>query len=152
MSIYVPDDMKERMDDVGDLNWSSIARSAFSTAMIRNNFQKEPIMEDVIERLRASKFEHEQRETIEGKKDGRAWAMKTASFAELRAIATLDLDPYEGVQPPYDIVDQRLDHNNASAEESLFYDHTERKMASDEYVRAFVEAAGEVWEEVEDQL
>ncbi|WP_156446598.1 MULTISPECIES: hypothetical protein [Hyphomicrobiales] len=151
MSIYVPDDMKERMDQAGELNWSGIAQAAFASAMVTNSFQKEPVMEDVIERLRASKAEYEQFETTEGSRAGREWAMKFAAYPDLKAMGEMDLDSYYGDEPLHHVVDRHLGHDG-DRDESLFFDHDTRKMAGDEYVKAFVAAAAEVWQEVSEKL
>ncbi|WP_324134168.1 hypothetical protein [Bosea sp. (in: a-proteobacteria)] len=152
MSIYVSDDLKERMDQSGDMNWSGIAQAAFATAMFRNPQMKEPVMQDVIERLRASKLEHELYETTEGKKDGRAWAMKTATFTQLRDISRVDVSQFGDDGRLARHIGKVIGEDPSDRESSIFFDHGAEALASDEYVAAFVEGAIEVWEDVKDKV
>ena len=56
MNIYLPDQLKTRMEASGDnTNWSEVARVAFSYRVAANEHRKEPTMSSVVERLRASR-------------------------------------------------------------------------------------------------
>jgi hypothetical protein len=45
INLYVGDELKERMDAAGDINWSNIARSAFLTALATLNDRRTPTWE-----------------------------------------------------------------------------------------------------------
>jgi hypothetical protein len=56
LNLYVPDDLKARMDAVSDnVNWSEVARPAFQAAVANYEHRKGRNMTTAIERLRASK-------------------------------------------------------------------------------------------------
>ena len=92
VSIYVPDELKARMDQAGDaINWSEIARPAFQAALAAYEHRKGQTMSTAVERLRASKQEYEQEESTSGEDAGRAWAKDDAEYGELVAISKIDL-------------------------------------------------------------
>src|SRR5436305_972571 len=92
INVYVPDSMKERMDALADqVNWSEAAQAAFNREIMNRNAKVEN-MEQVIERLKASKAEHEISENQRGRKDGHKWACQLASYKDLKAISDLELE------------------------------------------------------------
>jgi hypothetical protein len=134
VTVYVPDELKGRMDAAGEaVNWSAVAQTAFSEAVAVHNLRKDPAnMDELVERLRASKERVTERDRATGEESGKAWATRTAEIDELERINadypniwTLDhlcqaIDPHEemdqyawtdffegfgfagGVQPPDD--------------------------------------------------
>src|SRR5947208_13665450 len=90
INVSVPDSLKERMSALDKVNWSEVAQSAFEREISKHNVEVSN-MEQVIERLRASKTEYETSEHDRGRKDGHAWACRRATYAELNAISNLEL-------------------------------------------------------------
>jgi hypothetical protein len=151
MSIYVPDEMKAAMDLIGEgrVNWSNAAQVAFAREIDRIKWPQEPTMEDVINRLRASKATFEEKQTAEGQKAGRDWAMKNADYGALRTIASLELRH----QPYWQEFDAALGVDpRGGMEESFWFDGERLDPPSDEHVEAFVAGAQEVWNEVADKI
>jgi len=152
LNIYVPDELKQRMDAVGDINWSDVARPSFYAALATHEQRRNPSMQNAIERLRASKEETIKQDELQGKRDGRYWAENSASYEQLRRVAKIDigllagdaLDVFRGaVDPHHQLQDDEF--------KNIFGDPAHIEM-SDEYVEAFIEGAQEFWEEVEHEL
>ena len=74
INLYLPDELKARMDAVGDVNWSDIARPAFYSALATLEQRRNLNVDTTIERLRASKAESLKRDELEGQTHGRGWA------------------------------------------------------------------------------
>jgi hypothetical protein len=150
VSIYVPDPMKVQMDEIGErVNWSNAAQEAFAREIHRTAWPKEPTMENVIERLRASKLEFENREKAEGLKHGREWAMRYAPYDTMRKMVAIDLQrASDGSYGDY--VDRVM--GVTEAEESFWFDGEILQNPSDEYVEAYLEGVTEVWDQVSGQL
>lgn len=83
MSIYVPDELKCRMDAVDSVNWSSVAQSAFERELRLHVKPLEEEMEAIIERLKASKAAQTDDVIAAGAEAGKKWAMETASYLDL---------------------------------------------------------------------
>ncbi len=98
ISIYVPDEMKARMDETDDrANWSAIAQRAFGVELNHIEAVKEiETMNDVIERLRESKQSSDESDQNVGRRQGQIWAKKYAAYDELRRLDGLDLSAYAG--------------------------------------------------------
>ncbi len=94
ISIYVPDEMKVRMDAAESrANWSAHAQRAFSIELDHLEAITEiKSMTDVIERLRASKQKLAQASIADGRIAGREWAMQSAEYDELKRVAALNAD------------------------------------------------------------
>jgi hypothetical protein len=165
--VYVPDELKRRMDKVKDVKWSPIACAAFEGKLGALAARKEiKNMQDVIQRLRVSKTEHESELQCEGRQHGRDWAMHTASAAELERLQNLIEGPQHG---DAFIVDRRTGRSGAEAfvgvidpdayENDLDIEQfwgnlgfEDRRYPDDRYVQAFAEAAVEIWREVQRKL
>ena len=82
VNLYVPDDLKARMDDTGEaVNWSAVAQRAFREAISTHQVRKDRSdTEHVVERLRASKERYEERQFAVGKEGGTQWAKTQAEF------------------------------------------------------------------------
>src|ERR1700756_4787201 len=98
VNLYVPDDLKARMDDTGEaVNWSAVAQRAFREAISTHQIRKDRSdMEPVIERLRASKERYEERQLAAGKDVGAKWAKTEAEYFQLVAVASFDPDEHNG--------------------------------------------------------
>lgn len=154
VSIYVSDDLKSRMAEVGDaLNWSDIARPAFEAAIATFNHQRGRNMETVIERLRASKAQYTHHAEGHGKAAGRQWGSDKASFFELRAISELDLgvltDNLERIEGA---IVRALDPENTYGSDAAEIIFGDRAWPTKEWLLGWIEGAQELFEEVKDQL
>jgi hypothetical protein len=89
VTLYIPDDLKARMDEVSEaVNWSAIAQQAFRDVVINLAARKETAtMDDVVERLRASKQSYVETEHKAGLAVGEEWAKEAAKYGELLRIA-----------------------------------------------------------------
>ena len=159
LSIYVPDELKTRMDAAGDaINWSEVARPAFLSALANHQHRQNRNMTTAIERLRASKEQHLSVIEGGGKAAGRRWAENHASYAELKAIAGIGLEDHDPDEDTtLSMLLDILDPERASADDfyetvGLEADRPPSGSTLNRYVSAFVEGAQEFYEEVEDQL
>src|SRR5690242_20251388 len=87
IALYVPDDLKTRMDAVTDeTNWSDIVRPVFALVVADFEHRKGRNMTTAIERLRASKSRADQQDKLVGAEHGRAWAESAADYRTLRDL------------------------------------------------------------------
>lgn len=177
ISIYIPDDLKLRMDEVGsDISWSEIARPVFLAALTAHEHRKGNTMYTAIERLRASKRICFESMCSGGHDQGREWARNVAEYYELVTLSDLALPelPYDGdvfdvvreaiwqeAGEPYeqtwdDTVGSELPHlspyRNEPPNHALIRDNREYRDSHNAFVRAFVEGAVEFYNEVKDKL
>src|SRR5262245_47426485 len=149
VNVSVPDEMKERMDALGDrVNWSEAARSAFEREIAAATMPDDPDIDQVVERLRKTKADSWQAHLKKAREDGREWAKKLASYNQLKKVARLKFTG-RGYWKQFD--------EATSDEESgdwggYFYDHYAERpgeepvpMPADEFVEAFVEGVRDVW-------
>jgi hypothetical protein len=149
INVSVRDDLKERMSALDHkVNWSEVAQSAFEREVSARTVSGDD-MEQVIERLRASKASFEERERTAGVEFGQRFAKRSASYEHLRAIAELRL---VGIPPRAGDVDRALGLKVLDPRESFWREGGELKVPSDEYVKGFVDGASDVWAEVVDKL
>jgi hypothetical protein len=88
MTIYVPDDLKSRMDAAEGVPWSPLACRAFEAKLAEIITQRgTKDMREVIARLKADKATHEDESTARGRVLGKAWAKECAKVVELERIA-----------------------------------------------------------------
>jgi hypothetical protein len=160
MNIWVPDELKARMDEVQHVNWSAIAQRAFE---IEVNVARWKMVENeeerVVERLRASKLREDEAEQIAGREAGQEWAQATAEYGELRRVAnyehwgvTRDEDyPSTLASLILNVDDWR--EIDASDVRDLWQQLRDREDEPDAaWVEGFVEGATEVWDEVADKV
>jgi hypothetical protein len=146
ISVSVPDEMKDRMDALGDrVNWSEAARSAFEREMTAATMPDDPDLEQVIERLRASKSDFAVEWIRRAREDGRDWAKRWATYEQLWRIAKLQL-----FNPYYKEVNRALGYDEDPQCSPLFHDSEE--WPENEYVEAWVEGAKDVWIQVADKI
>jgi hypothetical protein len=157
VSIYVPDELKTRMDAAGDLNWSAAAQRAFEFEI---NSQRWKMETDVIEktaaRLRASKLEEEGQLKNEGREAGREWAQDDADYRALKTVAE-----YEWTDDPdlygFTLCTLILDEEGPSHLEvkefweTLLGDPRGREPDA-AWVDGFIDGAKEVWDEVAEKI
>jgi hypothetical protein len=88
VTVYVPEDLKARMDSHGDaVNWSHAAQHAFERAVAEREARMQPEVTDMmVARLRLSKQAYEEQQREEGRGSGRDWAIKTADYGELERL------------------------------------------------------------------
>lgn len=153
ITLYVPDELKAEMDAVEGENWSDIARPAFMRAVAIRKYRRGH-MESAIERLRASKAEAEKEDEMQGKVDGRAWAERDASYAELRRVAEIEVPNSPPDDWAYDAladaIDPEKDLDPRQFREQVF--GSEDADLSEAYLLAFIEGATEFFDEVRDKL
>jgi len=155
VSIYVPEEMKSRMDELEDaVNRSSVAQGAFDEEIKKRFWKKGSDMNAVVERLRASKVDYEKHEAERGYEEGVEWAKETATYGQLKKLAETDLG--WDLKPHYEYgemakwLDERL---GLEAPESIFASFRDDGVyPSDEYAESFMNGAVEVWSEVAGQL
>jgi hypothetical protein len=86
--ISLPVALNRRMSEIENVNWSAVAVRAFQKELGRlAQDKKEKNMEDVIERLRASKLDRENQFFKDGFKAGQNWAKNAAQVAELERLS-----------------------------------------------------------------
>ena len=152
MNIYLSDELKARMEASGErTNWSEVARAAFSYRVAANEQRKEPSMDKVVERLRASKAQRLEELNVEAEEAGREWARDKAEHHDLAALAAID----QQVDITVDVVYATLDpEKNMNAREFMEYLDLSKVRESEleDYIGPFVDGAVEVFHEVEAQL
>ena len=163
ISLYVPDELRARMDAAGDkINWSDVARPALTAAIVAFEHRKRPSVSTAIERLRASKKLAEQ---DRGNRDGRAWAQNDADYPTLcflssHVIPHKDplhelhrwLDPEDG-EFTRDKVFEYLAGPKEKYDDQSFLEEVRRlKCESDEYFVAFIVGAVHFFKEVRDEV
>jgi hypothetical protein len=177
-SISVPPDLKARMDAVDEpVNWSAVACRAFEAKLAEIATRKGVReMKDVVQRLRASQQQAEDKSYKEGFEAGKEWAMREAEAPELRRLASLKqrlrhdweyamfstdehtsaYGPAErllfAVQPDTDGDRQLAAERWAGMLIGCSEDNAERLACDGEFVHGFAEGALDVWSEVENQL
>lgn len=152
ITVYVPDDLKAQMDEVGDdLNWSAITQRAIRDEIVTHAIKRRPTdMTNVIERLRASKQRLAQNETASGKECGATWAKTTAEYDELSRIATAEAISDIGLDDLCRLLDPDDEMDAADWEE--FWERHGDGRPTDAFAEGFAEGAAEVFHEVADQI
>lgn len=154
VNIYVPDDLKARMDAAGDnVNWSDIARRVFLEAVTNIEHRKERTMSTAIERLKASKERHVNQMSESGREHGTAWARDKAEYDQLARICDISVNDTDEWYPTTALkmaIDPVNDLNMNELAELLLGDS--RATISPEFAEGFIEGAQAFYEEVEDDL
>lgn len=122
MSIYIPDELKERMDMRGDIKWSATAQRAFELEL-QSTDTGDGSMEATIERLRASKQKGEAETRPDLIAQGEYWAMTKAEYHELERVSGIDVGVYDGVEYPdarlmREIIAKIRDENDVSTDDA----------------------------------
>jgi len=156
VNVYVPDDLKTRMDDTGEaVNWSAVAQRAFREAISTHQVRKDRSdMEHVIDRLRASKERYEDRQLAAGKDVGTNWARTEAEYFELVAVASFDPNARDG-ELERDTLQRLIDPDGVMSPHEwaeFWYVHYGRGKPSGAFIRGFIEGATEVYDAIAEQL
>lgn len=160
MNIYVPDELKARMDEAGQsANWSAVAQRAFEVELNQLESIKEvSSMPEVIDRLRASKEKYEHDAVAEARPNGITWARNNAAFNELRQIARINEDMLDGgtgyVCARHVYVATRGEDPFDDDELGCYFllDEECIRNVPREYILGFIKGATAVWEEVAEQI
>jgi hypothetical protein len=145
INIYVPDELKARMDKVGDaVNWSEVTRPAIQAALTKYEHKKGQNMQTAVERLRASKEVAMAGEREEGWAEGRRWAENLAEYKQLVRVSKIEvgrcINVFEALAEALDLEGGIRDLvDNLPPEPEAF-------------LEAFVEGAQEFFEEVREEL
>lgn len=170
-TISVPSDLKKRMDKVKEpVNWSAVACLAFESKLGEIAARKEKkAMEDVIQRLRASKQKSDSELHIRGREAGIDWAKNNASFSELSKLHDYSehmelyelAHDYQQAFSPYEYV-YFLIHPEDHGDRAACNDFWERTVGEGEGVKVnliepefllgFCCGALEVFQEVQEKL
>jgi hypothetical protein len=156
------------------VNWSSIAVRAFEAEVGRLAAEKkEKLMDDVIDRLRASKRESESREYKTGLEVGREWAKNRADADELERLAFVrsrlnDRDWHRSLQKGMghklmpgerlaltiigNEVGKPTQHELIKKWEEIVEDHIGDRCLQADFVRGVADGALEVWNAVKDHI
>jgi hypothetical protein len=150
INVSVPDSLRERMSALDQqVNWSEVAQLAFEREIIAHNNLEIEDMEQVIERLKVSKAEHEKAENELGKKEGHEWACRVASYGDLKKVSDLELVG-SGFATQFD---EALGNDWRNRVSFWIDEETGRvRPPSDEYVFGFWDAADDVFAQVENKL
>jgi hypothetical protein len=146
VTVYVPDDLKARMDEAGkDVNWSALAQRAFIEAALTQAVRKDQSnMDKVVERLRASKERVQEADFEAGKTAGAQWAKQSAEYDELERLWKYAEDN----QPEDEATLRRLIDPDENRDWRDFWELLGRENPSENYVIGFAEGAVEVFDEV----
>jgi hypothetical protein len=148
VNIYVPVDLKTRMDKAGEAtNWSEVVRPAILSAVISNEHSKGANVSTVVERLKASK---EKFLVNIAKERGRLWASEKAEYVELRRVVDVaGVKDEEALNRLMSAIDPQ---NELSDIEFASLIGVEKIDLANKYAVAFVEGAAEVYDQVAGQL
>lgn len=156
VNIYVPSDLKVRMDRVrSSTNWSEVVRPTILSAVAsreqrKGTDMKAANMKVVVERLRASKEKYLLEMANAGRERGRLWACEKAEFDELRRVVDLaGADDHEALEGLKSAINPQNKLNRIEVAELI---GVEERDMSNEYAAAFVEGAAEVFDQVAFQL
>ena len=140
ISLYIPDELRTRMDAAGaeEINWSEVARPSLTAAVAAFEHKKGQNVSTAIERLRASKRHSDQQEKTSGYNDGRSWAENKAEYNELVRLHRRRKD-HPG-ESPGDALNRAVVPSVTAPEITAW--------PSDRYGRAFIEGALKFFSEV----
>jgi hypothetical protein len=170
-TISVPFDLKRRMAAITEaVNWSAIACRAFEATLAEIAARKErKVMDDVVQRLRASKQRIEDEQYQEGEEAGRRWAENEAEADELSRLEQCR----QGAGYDWARLFYQRESQAYSADEWLFFrirpefegDREEARLFWEDvlgedahltdipsFVQGFAEGALGLWGEVKDRL
>ena len=148
MNLYLPDALKADMDEVEGINWSSLAQSAFRSAITERRAQTTMDKQAVAERIRSTAGTNSPKYQ-RGKTDGQEWAAGYADADDLEAMSSVDLnamweraaEPDRGAAWVADAIAQELGYDNAG---DIFDDVKFTRS----YIDGFVAGADDVWSQV----
>ena len=144
VTIYVPDELKARMDRLEDrVNWSAAAQRAFEQALEAERWRNmTDELDRAVARLKQSKQDFDDKEKTRGAKMGREWALNRASYEELERLDGIEWENADDLS--CQMVGE-YEHRTKSG----FWDD---EQVSDLFATSFVEAALSVFHEVQKRL
>ena len=162
-TISIPEDLKKRMDACRvEMNWSEIAAEAFEQKLgdVAANKQKKT-MQDVIQRLKASRKRSEAEESKQGLKLGRKWAETAAEWDELERLdeaegeenhSDLFNEPHRGGPSFFCSTKDGSDHLDEKDLQGFWRTWGGIAKPSHDFVNAFWDGAVQVYREVRDKV
>ena len=162
-TVYVGESLGERMAAIGDtVNWSRVAAEAFEKKLAEIAMERKGrTMEDVVQRLRASKLESESQEERRARAAGQEWAKHHAEWPELERVAEMVSDGGWGWGIPnhswselsLSNINPDLDEEDAREKYPRFWkENAGTENPSDEFVFAFFEGAAEIYDQVQGEV
>jgi hypothetical protein len=152
--LYVPDDLKARMDEAGQaVNWSAIAQQAFREVVLNLAVRKETAtMDDAVERLRVSKRSYVEAEREAGLEVGEVWATEHPEYGELLRIAKAVAEARReiDVQTLQDLIDP--EHKMDAGDWVSFWEDRGFRDDCEPSGRAFADRAARLFQKVRSQL
>jgi hypothetical protein len=162
-TISIADDLKKRMDAVSEpVNWSQVAARAFEQILgdIASRKQNR-VMNNVVQRLRASRIATEDKDYRAGQSPGVRWAQASATWAELDNLAQALEEPryWDGVPSAPDSWSDVLLHSidpvrfeDPGEAEEFWQEWGSGRSLTREYLRGFADGAVEVFRQVESRV
>ena len=169
MNIYVPDDLRKRMDKASrrqEVNWSAIACRAFLDQVIQHEMRQQRTRMErtkVIERLKAADADVVSESERVGNEDGQRWAEQFATPTQLRRLKDAQHgsknwyigvggSAYSAAEGIYFTIEPG--HDGVREEADGFWEKYGRLTPDnvDAYVLGFCKGAMEVWDQVSHQL
>ncbi|MCW2285698.1 hypothetical protein M2323_001992 [Rhodoblastus acidophilus] len=144
MSIYVPDELKSKMDKV-ELNWSALAQESFERSLRLYPKIEESNMSAVVERLQASKKRQIDDRIAAGAEAGREWAENKAEFLELKAVGK-NYPLKQGLIKICEVLEEDYEVDWWARAAGM------SEVPDEHFQAGFVKGAQSVWEQVKDQL
>jgi hypothetical protein len=85
---YIPDSLREAMDELEDVNWSAVAQAAFLRTLEIERLKKTDMEAANIERLRKSKEGALESWEAVGHEAGKRWALEAAEYDDVARVAS----------------------------------------------------------------
>jgi hypothetical protein len=164
-TISIPIDLKRRMDAAGrGVNWSAVAARAFEVELAEiASKKKEKTMNDVVQRLRASKYRGNNERFKAGEKVGQKWAKEDADADELERLDERDFSQVFDSEKSWSMAWLRLYkilHPEHSKEPDRADDFWKKQLGryhdsvtmDQMFMKGFIKGALDVWHEVKEKL
>ena len=151
ISVYIPDELKARMDKHENINWSAIAQRAFEKEIRLNDMTlpDDDRLKRAISRLRESKEEYQAQNAVRGTAHGIEWAVDKASFEDLSMVTSIDpTDSRHNLAVAVCSATNDGGFWNENKPDHLNYN----EYPDDEYVTCFIEGACSIWNEIKDKI
>ena len=150
INLSIPDGIKQEMDGIDGINWSSVAAEAFQEVITRNKPRGDS-MNEIKERLMASKARYEKEMMETGETYGRDWAKESAEYEDLLRLRKSEASPESVRELVEQIVDDPTDGYDFNETLRLIFGHfweTEfQKYDNPHFCAGFVKGALDLLEE-----
>lgn len=156
-TISISDDLKQRMSQVeGDVNWSQVASRAFEVRLAEiATKQKVKDMNDVVQRLRASKLQGEDEVYREGEEIGREWAKNAATWQQLERVPGPDHEMFRSTLIGslfVWIAKEIVGDDDTDFWADVCGRESDARLDDEGFVRGFVDGANEIYDQVAQQI